>query len=128
MLVLELNRAPHMFTNVSKSNPVWEPTGDFTGGEAFRYRYHFVYFNPSQVNLENHYHKLTLCDSINEACGRQINIDPRDTHYHNFSCLGPPGLIPIPSFGTFYLFNLTYIRKNKQFSNDRTCIYESIFE
>eukprot|EP01129_Flabellula_baltica_P011556 TRINITY_DN5089_c0_g1_i1.p1 TRINITY_DN5089_c0_g1~~TRINITY_DN5089_c0_g1_i1.p1 ORF type:complete len:522 (-),score=98.75 TRINITY_DN5089_c0_g1_i1:79-1605(-) len=103
IMLIELNRAPHMFSTVSKSNSVWEPISDFTGGEAFRNRYHTVYFDPVQVNLESHFQKLLHCKDIAPACGKNIHIDPNDVGFYNQTMLSRMGSFNgvnlRPSFG-----------------------------
>ncbi|XP_077218687.1 uncharacterized protein LOC143852919 [Tasmannia lanceolata] len=64
VLEIELNHAP-MFSRETTPQPrkhtLWQATSDFTGGQASKYRRHYLQF--PKGTLEKHYEKLMQCDN-----------------------------------------------------------------
>ncbi|KAI3711763.1 hypothetical protein L1987_70308 [Smallanthus sonchifolius] len=63
-LTIVLGKQPLFFREIDpqpRKHTVWQPTSDFTGGEASTYRQH--YLQCSQGVLNKHYEKLIQCDT-----------------------------------------------------------------
>ncbi|KAI3814693.1 hypothetical protein L1987_14337 [Smallanthus sonchifolius] len=73
-LTIVLGKQPLFFRETDpqpRKHSVWQPTSDFTGGEACKYRQH--YLQCSQGVLNKHYEKLIQCDTRLNFLSQQVD-------------------------------------------------------
>ncbi|KHN08776.1 hypothetical protein glysoja_032191 [Glycine soja] len=73
ILQIELAKAPPFFRHIDpnpRSHPQWEPSKDFTGGHALKYRRHYLGF--ALGDLSKNYQKLIQSDNRLLELSRQI--------------------------------------------------------
>ncbi|CAI9103520.1 OLC1v1002017C2 [Oldenlandia corymbosa var. corymbosa] len=71
-LEIELSQAPSFFRETNpqpRKHTLWQPTEDFTGGEAPTYSIHYVKFAPGA--LDKHYEKLLQCHPNLQSISRK---------------------------------------------------------
>ncbi|CAA2960591.1 Hypothetical predicted protein, partial [Olea europaea subsp. europaea] len=71
----QLARAPIFFKETNpqpRKRTIWKPTSDFIGGEASKYRKHFLKCSPGMLN--KNYEKLIQCDRCLYILSQQLEI------------------------------------------------------
>ncbi|XP_022889153.1 uncharacterized protein LOC111404599 [Olea europaea var. sylvestris] len=74
-LTIVLARAPIFFKETNpqpRKRTIWKPTSDFIGGEASKYRKHFLKCSPGMLN--KNYEKLIQCDRCLYILSQQLEI------------------------------------------------------
>ncbi|GLJ53582.1 hypothetical protein SUGI_1143100 [Cryptomeria japonica] len=85
ILEIQISRPP-MFSKESNPQPrkhtQWQPTSDFTGGQATLYRIHVLQFSPGV--LDRHYAKLIEADpQLNMLSKRGFNARVESPYFHD---------------------------------------------
>ncbi|CAI9113024.1 OLC1v1013546C1 [Oldenlandia corymbosa var. corymbosa] len=112
-LEIELDQRPSFFKETNpqpRKHTLWQPTDDFTGGEALIYRRHYVKFAPGA--LDKHYEKLLQCHpTLSSISQRPFPTQPSPYfRSHNNAYDLPSGFI---SHGWGSHLNPTWIPPNQ---------------